>query len=214
VSARVPIRTSSRRIARSTPSCSNRGHRSTLVVAGDRHRQDGHVRRARAHRGLAWRSRADPRASRRADPASTAQVRGVGLWPDVEKGKRARRPLAKVVLARCSRCAANGSLAGRATHFTLDHRRRGASRRREGLPHDPRPLRRAKRRRRHRDAGPRRRRRARRVFESVAYRYEIQQAIAEGFLVPIVARRVVVDSVDLSTWRRAPATSRRTSSPR
>lgn len=36
------------------------------------------------------------------------------------------------------------------------------------------------------------------VFASVAYRYEIQQAIAEGYLVSITARRVVVDSVDLS----------------
>lgn len=37
------------------------------------------------------------------------------------------------------------------------------------------------------------------VFESVACRYEIRQAIADGYLVPIVARRIVVESVDLST---------------
>lgn len=37
------------------------------------------------------------------------------------------------------------------------------------------------------------------VFESVAYRYEIKQAIADEYLVPIVARRIVVESVDLST---------------
>lgn len=36
------------------------------------------------------------------------------------------------------------------------------------------------------------------VFESVAYRYEIRQAIREGYLVPITARHVVVDGVDLS----------------
>jgi superfamily II DNA or RNA helicase len=36
------------------------------------------------------------------------------------------------------------------------------------------------------------------VFESVAFRYEIRQAIAEKYLVPIVARRIVIDSVDLS----------------
>lgn len=36
------------------------------------------------------------------------------------------------------------------------------------------------------------------VFETVAYRYEIRQAIAEQYLVPIMARRIVIDSVDLS----------------
>lgn len=36
------------------------------------------------------------------------------------------------------------------------------------------------------------------IFESVAFRYEIRQAIREAYLVPIAARRVVVDSVDLS----------------
>lgn len=36
------------------------------------------------------------------------------------------------------------------------------------------------------------------VFETVAFRYEIRQAIREGFLVPITARHVVVDGVDLS----------------
>lgn len=36
------------------------------------------------------------------------------------------------------------------------------------------------------------------TFESVAFRYEIRQAIRDQWLVPITARRVVVDSVDLS----------------
>jgi superfamily II DNA or RNA helicase len=36
------------------------------------------------------------------------------------------------------------------------------------------------------------------VFESVAHRYGIKQAIADGNLVPILARRVVVDGIDLS----------------
>lgn len=36
------------------------------------------------------------------------------------------------------------------------------------------------------------------VFESVAYRYELPQAIADGWLCPLVARRVHVDGVDLS----------------
>lgn len=36
------------------------------------------------------------------------------------------------------------------------------------------------------------------VFDTVAYRYEIRQAIREGYLVPITARHVVVDGVDLS----------------
>jgi superfamily II DNA or RNA helicase len=36
------------------------------------------------------------------------------------------------------------------------------------------------------------------VFETVAHRYEIRQAIHDKHLVPIIARRVVVDGVDLS----------------
>lgn len=36
------------------------------------------------------------------------------------------------------------------------------------------------------------------IFESVAFRYEIREAIRDQWLVPITARRVVVDSVDLS----------------
>lgn len=36
------------------------------------------------------------------------------------------------------------------------------------------------------------------VFESVAFRYEIRDAIRDQWLVPIVARRVVLDGVDLS----------------
>ena len=35
------------------------------------------------------------------------------------------------------------------------------------------------------------------MFESVAYRYELREAIADGWLAPIVARRVVVEGVDL-----------------
>lgn len=35
------------------------------------------------------------------------------------------------------------------------------------------------------------------TFETVAYTYDIRRAIAEEFLVPIIARRIVVDSVDL-----------------
>ncbi|MGE0551747.1 MAG: DEAD/DEAH box helicase [Kofleriaceae bacterium] len=37
------------------------------------------------------------------------------------------------------------------------------------------------------------------VFESVAYRYELRQAIRDGWLAPIRARRVAVDGVDLAT---------------
>ena len=36
------------------------------------------------------------------------------------------------------------------------------------------------------------------IFESVAYRYEIRDAIRDGYLAPIVARRVVLDGIDLS----------------
>jgi superfamily II DNA or RNA helicase len=36
------------------------------------------------------------------------------------------------------------------------------------------------------------------VFETVAFRYEIREAIRDGWLVPIVARRIVLDGVDLS----------------
>jgi superfamily II DNA or RNA helicase len=35
------------------------------------------------------------------------------------------------------------------------------------------------------------------TFDSVAFTYDIRQAIAEQFLVPIVARRIIVDSIDL-----------------
>ncbi len=37
------------------------------------------------------------------------------------------------------------------------------------------------------------------VCDTVAYRYEMRDAIRDKYLVPIVARRIVVDSVDLST---------------
>jgi superfamily II DNA or RNA helicase len=37
------------------------------------------------------------------------------------------------------------------------------------------------------------------AFESTAYRYELQQAIADGYLSPIRARRIVVESLDLSS---------------
>lgn len=40
------------------------------------------------------------------------------------------------------------------------------------------------------------------VFETVAYTYDIRRAIAEQFLVPIVARRIVVESVDLGAIRQ------------
>ncbi len=36
------------------------------------------------------------------------------------------------------------------------------------------------------------------IFDSVAYRYEIRDAIRDGYLAPIVARRVVLDGIDLS----------------
>ena len=36
------------------------------------------------------------------------------------------------------------------------------------------------------------------MFESVAYRYELRDAIRDGYLVPITARRIFVESVDLS----------------
>lgn len=39
------------------------------------------------------------------------------------------------------------------------------------------------------------------VFQSCAYRYEIRQAIADGYLSPLVARRVVVEGVDLGQVR-------------
>ncbi len=39
------------------------------------------------------------------------------------------------------------------------------------------------------------------MFEAVAYRYEIREAIRDGFLAPLVARRIVLDGVDLSSVR-------------
>lgn len=41
------------------------------------------------------------------------------------------------------------------------------------------------------------------TFETIAYRYEIRDAIRDGYLVPIIARRVVVDGIDLSTLRKS-----------
>jgi hypothetical protein len=57
---------------------------------GDRHRQDGHVRRARAHRGLARRPGADPRAPRRAHPPGAPQVRSGRPLARRREGQAAR----------------------------------------------------------------------------------------------------------------------------
>lgn len=39
------------------------------------------------------------------------------------------------------------------------------------------------------------------VFQSVAYRYPLQRAIADGYLVPIIARRVFVEAINLAGVR-------------
>lgn len=41
------------------------------------------------------------------------------------------------------------------------------------------------------------------VYASVAYEYDIRDAIRDGYLVPIAARRVVVDGIDLSKLRKS-----------
>lgn len=121
----------------------------------------------------------------------------IGLWPDVEKGKQRANVFAKVVLAsvqslrgaRLSRWARN--------HFGLvivdECHHAPAKSYQDVLSHfdaakvvgvtataaraDGKVL------------GD--------TFETVAYQYDIRQAIADEFLVPIVARRIVVDSIDL-----------------
>ncbi len=122
----------------------------------------------------------------------------VGLWPDVEKAKQRANTLAKVVLASVQSLRGQRLLRWARDHFSLiivDEAHHAVANSYRGvLDHftgakvvgvtatpdraDGKAL------------GE--------LFESVAYRYEIRQAIAEQYLVPIVARRVVVESVDLS----------------
>ena len=127
-----------------------------------------------------------------------AKCEAVGLWPDVEKGSQRANLLAKVVIAsvqtlrgaRLKRWARD-----RFSKILVDEAHHGAAKSyRDVFTHfdgakvigftatpdraDGQAL------------GD--------VFASVAYRYEIRQAIAEGFLVPITARRIIVDSIDLS----------------
>jgi superfamily II DNA or RNA helicase len=122
----------------------------------------------------------------------------VGLWPDVEKAKARASTLAKVVLASVQTLRGARLARWARDHFALvivdEAHHAAATGYRTILDHfdgarvvgvtatpdrvDGKAL------------GD--------VFGSVAYRYEIRQAIAEGYLVPVVARRIVVESVDLS----------------
>jgi superfamily II DNA or RNA helicase len=121
----------------------------------------------------------------------------VGLWPDVECGSRRANTLAKVVIASVQTLRGKRLARWARAHFTLvivdeAHHAVANSYRAVldyfdgakivGVTATP-----------NRADGVG----LIEVFASVAYRYEIRQAIAEGFLVPIVARRVVVESIDL-----------------
>lgn len=123
----------------------------------------------------------------------------IGLWPDVEKGKQRANTLARVVLASVQSLKGARLQRWAADHFALvivdeAHHAVAASYRTildhftgakvVGVTATP-----------DRADGQG----LDEVYESVAYRYEIRQAIDEGYLVPIVARRIVVESVDLST---------------
>lgn len=121
----------------------------------------------------------------------------LGLWPDVEKGRQRANTLAKVVLASVQSMRGARLTRWARTHFRkiiVDEAHHAAAKgyraiidhfvdaqvvgftatpdRADGLALGE-------------------------VFETVAFRFEIRAAIAEGYLVPITARRVVVESVDL-----------------
>jgi superfamily II DNA or RNA helicase len=139
----------------------------------------------------------------------------VGLWPDVEKGKQRANTLAKVVLASVQSLRGKRLARWARSHFTLvivDEAHHATANRAIARSSSTSTARRSSASRQHPIAptgsGSARSSRASRI------RYEIRQAITDEYLVPIVARRIVVDSVDLSTVRCALATSRRTSSPR
>lgn len=122
----------------------------------------------------------------------------IGLWPDVEKAKARASTLAKVVLASVQTLRGTRLARWARDHFALvivdEAHHAAATGYRAILDHfdgarvvgvtatpdraDGKAL------------GD--------VFDVVAYRYEIRQAIAERYLVPVVARRIVVESVDLS----------------
>lgn len=122
----------------------------------------------------------------------------VGLWPDVEKASQRASTMAKVVLASVQSMRGKRLLRWARDHFAeiiIDEAHHAAAKGYQAiLAHfdearvvgvTATPV------------------RADGValgdtFQSVAYRYDIRDAIRDGYLVPVVARRVVVDSVDLS----------------
>ncbi len=122
----------------------------------------------------------------------------LGLWPDVEKGKSRANTLAKVVIASVQTLRGARLARWARSHFALiivdEAHHAVAAGYRAVLDHFEAKVVGV-------TATPDRADGIGliEVFESVAYRYEIRQAIAEGYLVRIVARRVVVDAVDLSS---------------
>lgn len=122
----------------------------------------------------------------------------VGLWPDVEKAERRASTTARVVLASVQSLRGKRLLRWARDHFDLiivDEAHHAAAKGYQAiLAHfeearvvgfTATPIR--------ADGialGD--------TFQSVAFRYDIRDAIRDGFLVPVIARRVVVDSVDLS----------------
>lgn len=130
---------------------------------------------------------------------SRRKCEALGLWPDVEKGKQRASLLAKVVLASVQSLRGKRLARYPRNHFTrviVDEAHHAAAKSYQDiLAHfdtaqvvgfTATPLR-ADGKSLGKDAG----------FESVAFTYDIRQAIADQYLVPIVARRVVVESVDL-----------------
>lgn len=121
----------------------------------------------------------------------------VGLWPEVEKGKQRANTFAKVVLASVQ------SLRGaRLTRWARDHFTKiivdechhvAAKTYQDILAHfdSARVI--------GFTATPARAdgKQLGDTFESQAFSYDIRRAIADEYLVPIVARRIVVDSIDL-----------------
>lgn len=131
------------------------------------------------------------------------KLESIGLWPDVEKGSSRANTLAKVVIASVQTLRGQRLLRWARHHFTLvlvdECHHAVATGYRGVLNHfsDAKIV--------GVTATPDRAdgQALGEVFETVAFVYDIRQAIAEGYLVPIVARRVVVDSIDLSEVKGA-----------
>jgi superfamily II DNA or RNA helicase len=120
----------------------------------------------------------------------------IGLWPDVEKGKYRASTLAKVVLASVQSLRGKRLERWARAHFTLiivdEAHHAPANSYQTILSHFTAKVvgfTATAARADGKELGD--------TFESVAHSYDIRTAIRDGFLVPVVARRIVVDNVDL-----------------